>query len=689
MTDKPMKPTPAGGFTNTDALPAYLKEHGLFCLWRYEWDAKRDQGKGGWTKPPYNPNNPQYNAASDNPATFASMDKAAAAGRAHGFDGIGIGVFSAVAAIDIDDCISGGELSDMARDIVTTMDAYTEISPSGEGIRILFLAPELRYDRKTYYIHNRDKGLEIYLPGMTRKYLTVTGNVLRAHDMENRESRLQTILDKYMKLPQAPAISASRPAAPLTISDRELIDKASNAKNGAQFRELWEGKWQGRFGSQSQADQALCNMLAFWTQGDYDRIDSLFRQSGLNRDKWERRERYRTTTIEKAISSCGGNYYSPQTMPPEPPERPHTAQEAPQQAPGDLDREREAPAQKAPQEAPAAPQGARSAVELFDSFMAKIQTDAYRPIPTGMAVIDDLLRGGIPRQAVVLLLAAPATGKTAITQQMFETAAAHGTDVIFLNLEMSREQLLARSLSRMIHRDGGNIPADVVMEGYAWTEAQRRFIEPAAARYRAEIAPHMDYNPDGCGADLDSIMDTLNRAGEAAKAAGKPAPAICLDYLHLVRVQEARGDLQEMIKIIMGRLKSWAIQYDSYVVAISATNRTANSNGKISLYSGRDSSNLEYGADIVLSLNYKEVHEQGLDANDPDVIAALEKKDGTRDMIIQVLKNRMKGNAGQKRYLSFHAASGTFTATTDQTPPPASLRQMGFIEINDPDLPDF
>ena len=684
MTDKPMKPTPAGGFTNTDALPAYLKEHGLFCLWRYEWDAKRDQGKGGWTKPPYNPNNPQYHAASDNPATFASMDKAAAAGRAHGFDGIGIGVFGAVAAIDIDDCISGGELSDMARDIVTTMDAYTEISPSGEGIRILFLAPELRYDGKTYYIHNRDKGLEIYLPGMTRKYLTVTGNVLRAHDMENRESRLQTILDKYMKQPQAPAISASRPAAPLTLTDRELIDKAMNAKNGDKFRALWQGDITG-YASHNEADQALCNMLAFWAQGDFARIDSLFRQSGLMRDKWERND-YRTRTIEKAIAFCGGKYYSPQ--PTNTPERPHSAQEAPQQAPGDLDGEREAPAQEASQEAPAAPQGARSAVELFDSFMAKIQTDVYRPIPTGMAVIDDLLRGGIPRQAVVLLLAAPAAGKTALAQQMFETAAAHGTDVIFLNLEMSREQLLARSLSRMIHRDGGNIPADSVMEGYAWTEAQRRFIEPAAARYRAEIAPHMDYNPDGCGADLDSIMDTLNRAGEAAKAAGKPAPAICLDYLHLVRVQEARGDLQEMIKIIMARLKSWAIQYDSYVVAISATNRTTNSNGKISLYSGRDSSNLEYGADIVLSLNYREVHEQGLDANDPDVITALEKKDGTRDMIIQVLKNRMKGNAGQKRYLSFHAASGTFKATTDQTSPPAPRQQQRFTEIdNDPDNP--
>ena len=714
MTDRPTKPTPAGGFTNTDALPAYLKERGLFCLWRYEWDANRDKGKGGWTKPPYNPNNPQYHAASDNPATFASMDKAAAAGRAHGFDGIGIGVFGAVAAIDIDDCISGGELSDMARDIVTTMDAYTEISPSGEGIRILFLAPELRYDGKTYYIHNRDKGLEIYLPGMTRKYLTVTGNVLRAHDMENRESRLQTILDKYMKQPQAPAISASRPAAPLTISDRELIDKASNAKNGAQFRELWEGKWQGRFDSQSQADQALCNMLAFWTQGDYDRIDSLFRQSGLKRDKWERRERYRTTTIEKAIASCGGNYYSPQPTPPKTPERPHAAQEAPQQAPGDLDGEREAPAQEAPQGAPERPQNApqtaagetpapaanapqngaqaapaRSSVELFDLFMQKVQTDAYKPIPTGMPAFDRLLRGGIPKQALVMLSAAPGTGKTSLTQQIFETAATHGTDVIFFNLEMSREQLLARSISRMVHANGGSISAGDIMRGYSWTDAQRRYIEAAAAKYRAEIAPHLQYNPDGSGAYISAIITTLEKAAQAAKAAGKPAPVCVLDYLHLIRAEPGqRADQQEIIKGAVEVLKNWAIKYDSYVFAIGANNRAANNRGVISLADGRDTSAIEYTGDIVLALNFRELHEGKADARNPDDMERLQSAPQWR-MMVQVLKNRMDGLAktGAKLYLAFDAANSTFTAETDQTPP--LLREMGFTEVNDPDLPDF
>lgn len=725
MTDKPMKPTPAGGFTNTDALPAYLKEHGLFCLWRYEWDAKREQGKGGWTKPPYNPNNPQYHAASDNPATFASMGKAAAAGRAHGFDGIGIGVFGAVAAIDIDDCISGGELSDMARDIVTTMDAYTEISPSGEGIRILFLAPELRYDGKTYYIHNRDKGLEIYLPGMTRKYLTVTGNVLRAHDMENRESRLQTILDKYMKQPQAPAISASRPAAPLTLTDRELIDKAMNAKNGDKFRALWQGDITG-YASHNEADQALCNMLAFWAQGDFARIDSLFRQSGLMRDKWERRERYRTTTIEKAIASCGGNYYSPQTTPPppEPPTRTQAAPQAPQQAPGDLDGEREAPAQEAPQGAPEAPQNApqpadgeapapaanapqnapqaaaappRSPVELFDSFMAKIQTDAYKPMPTGMTAFDRLLRGGIPRQALVILSAAPGTGKTSLAQQIFETAAAHGTDVMFFNLEMSREQLLARSVSRMVHANGGSVSAGEVLRGYAWTEAQRRLIEAAAAKYRAEIAPHMIYNPNGSGAYVSAIITTLEKAAQAAKAAGRPAPVCVLDYLHLIKAEPGqRADQQEIIKSAVEALKSWAIKYDSYVFAIGANNRAANNRGVISLADGRDTSAIEYTGDIVLALNYRELHEGKADARNPDDMERL-RSAPIWEMMVQVLKNRMDGLvsttdkriAAGKLYLNFDAANNTFSTATDQTPPPAPRRiqQQDFTPVDDPENP--
>ncbi|MBC8236154.1 hypothetical protein H8E77_41940, partial [bacterium] len=52
--------------------------------------------------------------------------------------------------------------------------------------------------------------------------------------------------------------------------------------------------------SHSEADLALCCLLTFWTGGDPDRIDKLFRQSGLYREKWER-EDYRDDTINAAL----------------------------------------------------------------------------------------------------------------------------------------------------------------------------------------------------------------------------------------------------------------------------------------------------------------------------------------------------------------------------------------------------
>ena len=63
-----------------------------------------------------------------------------------------------------------------------------------------------------------------------------------------------------------------RTRQPVDLDDRELIEKAMAAKNGADFARLWNGDSQG-YASQSEADLALCNMLAFWTGRDADRID--------------------------------------------------------------------------------------------------------------------------------------------------------------------------------------------------------------------------------------------------------------------------------------------------------------------------------------------------------------------------------------------------------------------------------
>src|SRR5699024_1488015 len=89
------------------------------------------------------------------------------------------------------------------------------------------------------------------------------------------------------------------------MPDDEVIKIASNAKNGDKFKTLYSGDISS-YGSHSEADQALCNLIAPYTQ-DYEQIDRIFSNSGLYREKWDRDD-YKTNTIENAVYDRGFTY---------------------------------------------------------------------------------------------------------------------------------------------------------------------------------------------------------------------------------------------------------------------------------------------------------------------------------------------------------------------------------------------
>ncbi len=106
----------------------------------------------------------------------------------------------------------------------------------------------------------------------------------------------------HAELFPAPAPSTSTPSTkgkPIDLPDDEIIRRAERAKNSDKFKRLWNGDTSG-YGSLSEADLALCGMLAFWCQGDAARIDRLFRKSGLMRAKWARQD-YSERAIAKAV----------------------------------------------------------------------------------------------------------------------------------------------------------------------------------------------------------------------------------------------------------------------------------------------------------------------------------------------------------------------------------------------------
>lgn len=308
-----------------------------------------------------------------------------------------------------------------------------------------------------------------------------------------------------------------------------------------------------------------------------------------------------------------------------------------------------------------------SPVEMFDAFLTDVQTTKYQPIQTGMKSFDTLLGGGLDPQSLVMIGAAPGMGKTTLCQQIFETMAANGHEVIFLNLEMSREQLLARSISRIAARSGKHITPAQIMRGYSWTEEQKETVFAAADKYRTDIAPRMSYNPDGTGAGVDAIIETLNNAQYAAQRAQKPAPVVVLDYLQLVQARE-RQDPQEAIKEAVMTLKKYAIDGHTVACAILAFNRSSNAAGKVTLESGRDTSAIEYSADTLLGLNYAALEDGSNEISKLDELQQGELlEDGTRQrrVVLKLLKKRMT-EAGKSLELWFDGATATYTPKDNQ-----------------------
>ncbi len=279
-------------------LPQYLKDKARFCLW------KSEVGKG---KVPYQVDGKR--AKANNISTFTDFKDALCV--VNKFDGLGIGIFNKISAIDIDNCIdASGNYSDLVKDVMGIFKVtYIEKSPSGKGIRIIFLIDGFSYDKSLYYINNQKLGLEVYVAGSTNKYVTITAHVINQGKIIQANDKLQVLLNRYMQKPKTNTGIANKESSSF-LSDSSVIEKATASATGTKFKALWKGGTSS-YPSQSEADLALCSILAFWCGRDINQMDRLFQQSGLMRDKWHRVQSgstYGQITLEKAVTNTKETY---------------------------------------------------------------------------------------------------------------------------------------------------------------------------------------------------------------------------------------------------------------------------------------------------------------------------------------------------------------------------------------------
>lgn len=290
-------------------IPALLKTSCRFCVWKYE---KRNGQK---TKMPYNPANGDRAKINDL-HTFADFKTTLVAYAMGGYDGIGVAVGNGIGAFDIDKCIrEDGTLNDTAATVLSIFPtAYVERSPSGKGLRGFFCVPEdYVFDKTVYYINNRRAGLEVYMPGATNRFVTVTGDVYRAGEPEgeipNDETAMTTLLDTLMK--RAKQVQNTQMHHHSYLDDDAVIKHAEESASGEKFKALYAGDWEELYDSQSDADMALLAILSFWCGCDEEQMDRIFRASGLMRPKWDRKQAgttYGAISIRNAVNTASSVY---------------------------------------------------------------------------------------------------------------------------------------------------------------------------------------------------------------------------------------------------------------------------------------------------------------------------------------------------------------------------------------------
>jgi len=302
---------------NFDAIPEILKNERRWVLWKQETTEK-----GRPTKVPYYDYISHYDnsghiakASSKDPRTWSSFDDIVSryTNKYAEFDGIGFMLGQSLTypdknfcGIDYDNHFIGGMATPFLNSSTEMIDSYTELSPSGEGVHTICIATKPATLVKAYQDTNYDgteQSVEIY---DNRRYFTMTGVSTRIDGGMQDVSLRQTELEMFYKqlFPLEPSRQASTQQTSTTHSESEIIEIALRATNKAKFEKLWIGDCIG-YESHSEADLAFCNMLAFYTGKDVSVMDSLFRKSGLMRNKWDRKTgdtTYGAITLQKAIA---------------------------------------------------------------------------------------------------------------------------------------------------------------------------------------------------------------------------------------------------------------------------------------------------------------------------------------------------------------------------------------------------
>lgn len=329
------------------------------------------------------------------------------------------------------------------------------------------------------------------------------------------------------------------------------------------------------------------------------------------------------------------------------------------------------------------------AADYYPAFMQEITDKSrLRRIKTGLSSLDIALDGGL-KDGLYSVGALSSLGKTSLLLQIADNIAENGQPVFIFSLEMSKAELIAKSISRLSYQmaktqeDKQNFAAtsNRVLDMSRWNEYSllaESHIDKALKWYFERYAPNI-YISEGIGnIGVEEVKQTATRF----KARTGVAPVVIIDYLQILAPYEIRAtDKQNIDKAVL-ELKRLSRDLKTPVIVISSLNRDSYKE-RISMTSFKESGAIEYSSDVVIGLQLKgidEVHTE-LQKREFDFEAAKAKV--PREIELKILKNRSGKTGGKIQLLFwgafnyFKEASGIAYSEFAQPPPPRTRNHKG------------
>ena len=249
-----------------------------------------------------------------------------------------------------------------------------------------------------------------------------------------------------------------------------------------------------------------------------------------------------------------------------------------------------------------------AAVNGLSDFIADIEKRHNKDcVSTGFENLDEILDGGF-YPGLYIIGAISSLGKTTFALQVADNAAKKGQDVLVFSLEMGKQELIAKSISRLSFQKCKNWGSDLdfatttrnLMNGKSLNSKERvDFLNECIKGY-SDYAGRIFYHIGIGDIGVEKIKSVIARH---IRITGKKPLAI-IDYLQIIAPFDMRAtDKQNTDKAVV-ELKRASRDYDVPIFAISSFNRE-NYTSPVNIASFKESGAIEYTSDVLMALQFK------------------------------------------------------------------------------------